>query len=67
MYGRSLYFDVGRAKRELGWQSRWSNEEAICESYDWYLAHRDEVAAGSGSPHRSGVRQGILAVAKRFF
>lgn len=66
MYGRSLYFDVAPAMRELGWQPRWSNEEMICQSYDWYLAHRAEVQSATGrSAHRSAVKQGILALLKR--
>jgi hypothetical protein len=64
MYGRSLYFDVTRTQEELGWNSRWSNIEMICESYDWYLAHKDEIARGGGSPHRSAVSQGILGLVK---
>jgi dTDP-D-glucose 4,6-dehydratase len=66
MYGRSLYFDISRPKAELGWQPRWSNEEMICESYDWYLQHKQAVAQASGkSPHSSRARQGILALMKR--
>lgn len=66
MYGRSLYFDITRAKTELDWRPRWSNEEMICESYDWYLAHKDVVLRWAGeSPHRSAVKQGILKLVKR--
>ena len=61
MYGRSLYFDTTRAETELGWTPRFGNVEMICESYDWYVAHRDEVLARRGaSHHRSPVRQGAL-------
>jgi nucleoside-diphosphate-sugar epimerase len=61
MYGRSMYFDVSRAARELGWRPRYSNEEMLCESYAWYVAHREEVLVRSGaSHHRSAVRQGVL-------
>jgi nucleoside-diphosphate-sugar epimerase len=67
MYGRSLYFDIAKAKRELGWQPRYSNDEMLCESYDWYLLHRDEIlrAKHAASPHRSAVKQGILSLVKR--
>lgn len=61
MYGRSMYFDLTRTKRELEWQPRHSNIEMFCESYDWYLAHRDEVLGRHhASHHRSPVRQGVL-------
>lgn len=66
MYGRSLYFDIGRAKRELAWQPRWSNVEMICDSYDWYLRHKATLARGTpGSPHRSAVAQGVLDLLRR--
>jgi nucleoside-diphosphate-sugar epimerase len=65
MYGRSMYFDVSRAREELGWVPRYSNDEMLIESYDWYLANRDRVLAQSGaSHHRSAVRQGALALLK---
>jgi nucleoside-diphosphate-sugar epimerase len=61
MYGRAMYFDLARTKRELGWSARFGNVEMFCESYDWYLQHRDEVLARHGaSQHRSPVRQGVL-------
>lgn len=65
MYGRSLYFDVGRAKRELGWRPKWSNAEMICDSYDWYLRHKASLVARTGSPHRSAVAQGVLDLLRR--
>ena len=66
MYGRSLYFDIARTQQTLGWQPRHSNREMICESYDWYLAHKAAVLADAGaSPHRSAVKQGILGLVKR--
>jgi nucleoside-diphosphate-sugar epimerase len=66
MYGRSLYFDVGRAKRELAWQPKWSNAEMICDSYDWYLRHKESlIGATTGSPHRSAVQQRVLNVLRR--
>jgi nucleoside-diphosphate-sugar epimerase len=66
MYGRSMYFDVTKAKSELGWQPRYSNHEMIVDSYDWYLRNRESVLAGGGSSrHRSAVRQGVLDWVKR--
>ena len=61
MYGRSMYFDVSKARRELGYAPRWGNVEMFCQSYDWYLAHREEVFLRRGaSHHRSPVKQGVL-------
>jgi nucleoside-diphosphate-sugar epimerase len=66
MYGRAMYFDLSRAKSELGWSPRHSNVEMFCESYDWYTAHRDEVLKQTGaSHHRSAVKQGVLDLVSR--
>jgi len=66
MYGRSMYFDLRKIAQELAWKPRWSNDEMLRESYDWYLAHRAEVLQRSGSSHhRSAVRQGVLALMRR--
>jgi nucleoside-diphosphate-sugar epimerase len=66
MYGRSMYFDLRRTKAELGWSARFSNQEMFCQSYDWYLAHRDAVLSQRGaSHHRSAVKQGVLDVFSR--
>jgi hypothetical protein len=66
MYGRSMYFDVSKAKSLLGWSARFSNEEMFADSYDWYLSHREEVLARThGSHHTSAVKQGVLRVVSR--
>ena len=63
MYGREMFFDLADARAELGWEPKKSNEEALIESYDDYVAHRDEVLARTGaSHHRSALRKGILKV-----
>ena len=68
MYGRSLYFDISKARMKLGWKPRYSNNEMFVESYDWYVAHRGAVLAATAatSQHRSAVDQGILRFLHRF-
>jgi hypothetical protein len=67
LYGPSFYFDVRRVRQDLGWRAKWSDAEMICESNDWYRAHRDAVWGRDGLHRTSPVEQGILALAKRFF
>ncbi len=66
MYGNSMYFDISKAKRELGWAPKFSNEQMFIESYEWYVQHRQEVmSATTGSHHRRGVKQGVLSLVKK--
>ena len=65
MYGRSLYFDITKAKAELGWKPRFSNNEMFVQSYEWYLQNRQAVLQSLGaSHHRSAVKQGALSLVK---
>ncbi|MDR1910886.1 MAG: hypothetical protein LBQ52_00875 [Helicobacteraceae bacterium] len=68
MYGRSMYFDTSKIRDELGYVAKYSNDEMICESYDWYIANRDKLkyADQGASAHRSAVKQGILKLVKLF-
>lgn len=69
MYGRSIYFDISKARTKLGWNPRYSNQEMFVESYEWYLSHRRAVLATKGtvSRHRSAVEQGVLKLLHWFF
>jgi nucleoside-diphosphate-sugar epimerase len=65
MYGRSLYFDTTKARNELGWRPRYSNDEMFVQSYDWYLKNRGAILRQTGaSHHRSAVKQGVLSLVK---
>jgi nucleoside-diphosphate-sugar epimerase len=61
---RDSFVDVGRAERLLGWTPRFSNAEALCRTYDWYLEHRDTLRA-AGLTHRVPWNQQALRVLKR--
>jgi nucleoside-diphosphate-sugar epimerase len=61
---RDSFVDVSKAQRELGFKPRLSNEQALCETYDWYLAHREELSA-AGVTHRVPWDQRALGLLKR--
>ena len=65
LYGESLWFDVTKARTELGWEPRHSNAAMVVESYEWFLAHRHELGARTGSEHQSAARLGMLKLVKR--
>jgi nucleoside-diphosphate-sugar epimerase len=64
MYSRSLWFDIEHARTALGWQPRFSNAEAMVDSYEWFLAHRHDETSSTASHHRSTAKQGALRVLK---
>jgi len=68
MYGRSMYFDISKAKDELAWKPKFSNDEMFKESYDWYCKNRHNLSDSnsSGSHHQSKVKEGILSIVKLF-
>jgi nucleoside-diphosphate-sugar epimerase len=65
LYGESLWFDVTRARTELGWEPKHSNASMVVESYEWFLAHRAQLEGATGSEHQSPARLGLLRALKR--
>jgi nucleoside-diphosphate-sugar epimerase len=61
---RDSFVDVSKADALLGWSPRFSNAEALCRTYDWYLAHRDTLAA-AGVTHRVPWNQQALGLLKK--
>jgi nucleoside-diphosphate-sugar epimerase len=64
LYSESLYFDVTKARTELGWEPQHSNASMVIESYEWFLAHRYESDDGARSHHQSPVRMGLVRALK---
>ncbi|MFY1632109.1 NAD-dependent epimerase/dehydratase family protein [Solwaraspora sp. WMMB335] len=77
VYGRLLhklmddsYVDITRARRRLGFTPRYSNRDAVLDTFRWWQAqHRGGPAraAANGRTSRDPWRQGVLAAAKVFF
>jgi nucleoside-diphosphate-sugar epimerase len=62
---RDSFVDVSQAERLLGWRPRFSNAQALIETYDWYLANRGRVVNGAGVTHRVAWDQRALALLRR--
>jgi nucleoside-diphosphate-sugar epimerase len=63
-YHKPFYFDA-QSLLDLGWKAKYSNDEMFTESYDWFLAHGDTLAAEkAGSPHRRRVKEAVLRVVR---
>ena len=61
---RDSFVSIDRARGLLGWEPRLSNAETLCETYDWYLAHRGTMRA-AGITHRVPWDQRALALIRR--
>lgn len=65
LYGESLWFDVSKAERELGWEPTHSNASAVIDSYEWFLANRATLGGAGKSHHQSPAKLGLLKLVKR--
>jgi nucleoside-diphosphate-sugar epimerase len=61
---RDSFVSIDKSRELLGWEPRLSNAETLCATYDWYLAHRDEMR-GAGLTHRVPWDQRALGLLKR--
>jgi len=61
---RDSFVDVSKARRELGFEPRLSNVQALCETYDWYLENSERLG-GAGLTHRVPWDQRALGLLKR--
>jgi nucleoside-diphosphate-sugar epimerase len=61
---RDSFVSIDKARGLLGWEPRFSNAETLCETYDWYLAHRSAMRA-AGTTHRVPWDQRALALLRR--
>lgn len=61
---KPFYFDITKAKKILKWKPKDSNKDMIIKSYDWYVAHREEVNSIKGTTHRVSPKQKLLLLLK---
>jgi len=62
---RDSFVDISKADRLLEFSPRFSNTEALIETYDWYLANRDALRDSPGMTHRVPWKQHALGLLKR--
>jgi len=56
-----------RKLREFGWKPEYSNEEALIDTYQWYLENYEEGVDETGKDHRVAWNQGALRIIKYLF
>ncbi len=65
--GKESFVSIDKAQKVLGFNPKYSNQDALIGNYDWYVANRDKFKNTSGVSHRVPWKQGALSLAKVFF
>ena len=63
-FHKPYFFDLTELKN-LGWQSEYSNDRMLQESYDWFVQNKRNSASDGASPHRRKVNIGVLRLLKK--
>ena len=64
---KDSFVSIEKAKRVLGYKPIYSNKDALCRNYQWYIENMDKFINDTGVSHRVPWKQGILKFAKIFF
>jgi nucleoside-diphosphate-sugar epimerase len=64
---RDSFVSVQRLQYVLAFAPRFSNRQALQRNYDWYVAHRAELAGRHGISHRVPWKHGALELARYLF
>lgn len=64
---KDSFVSINQLTNTLHWQPKYSNAETLIKSYQWYLDNYREIKSRpQGVTHRTGWKQGILGLFKRF-
>jgi nucleoside-diphosphate-sugar epimerase len=64
---KDSFVSIDKARTQLGWAPKYSNQDALLRNLAWYRAHRDQFAEASGVSHRVPWKQGALGLVKKVF
>ena len=64
---KDSFVSIEKAKRVLGWQPRYANQDALLRNFEWYKSQESQFQQSSGISHRVPWKQGALVYAKRLF
>lgn len=64
---KDSFVSIEKAEKQLGWQPKFSNQDALLRNYQWYLANEKTFGKQTGVSHRVPWKQGALKLAKWFF
>ena len=63
---RDSYVSTEKIEARLGWAPKYSNAQALIESYRWYRENSGSIQTGTGVTHRVAWEPGLLRLFKRW-
>ena len=64
---KDSFVSIEHIEKTLGFDPRYSNQQALIRNYAWYVENRTRGERVAGVSHRTPWRRGALGLAKRFF
>lgn len=64
---KDSFVSIEKAEKQLGYNPKYSNRDALLRNFAWYKANRDSFKGESGISHRVPWKQGVLAYLKPLF
>jgi len=64
---RESFVSIDKAEKELGFDPKYSNKDALIRNYRWYVEHLGDFRGEAGITHKTPWKQGALKIAKFFF
>jgi nucleoside-diphosphate-sugar epimerase len=62
---KDSFVSIDKAQQMLGFNPRFSNQQALERNYNWYVSNRESFAGQSGKTHRVPWKQGVLGILKK--
>lgn len=64
---KDSFVSIEKAEKQLGFNPKYSNKEALLRNYNWYLENCDKFSNITGVNHRTPWKQGVLKIVKKFY
>jgi len=66
MISSDFVFDTAKIKKELNWNPTKTNEEMLCEAYDYYRKNKEDIwGRREASAHRTCAKEGVIKLLKK--
>jgi nucleoside-diphosphate-sugar epimerase len=62
---KDSFVSIDKAQQMLGFNPKFSNQQALERNYNWYVSNRESFAGQSGKTHRVPWKQGVLGILKK--